>query len=86
MDDMDNLELVSCLLERLRIRDQDWHRLKADPQARAQEQVAAALVFLVRGNHEEALSRLKQAAAWLEGSLSAPPCGGGHNPRLPSRY
>jgi Family of unknown function (DUF6439) len=68
------LELVQALSEKLTITDRDWHRLKNDRQARSREQVAAALVFLLKDQPEEALLRLQQAAGWLDRSISAPPC------------
>jgi hypothetical protein len=68
------LELVQALAERLTITDAQWHRLKSNRQARAQEQVANALVFLLKEQPEEALPRLQQALGWLDRSISAPPC------------
>lgn len=68
------LELAQALAERLAITEKDWHRLKSNRPARAGEQAAAALVFLLKDNPEEALQRLQQAAGWLDRSLSAPPC------------
>jgi DNA-binding SARP family transcriptional activator len=73
-DDLTTLELAQALAERLRIAETDWHRLKANRPARAREQAAAALVFLVKDNPTEALARLEQAAGWLDKSISAPPC------------
>ncbi|KGF73530.1 hypothetical protein DO97_18695 [Neosynechococcus sphagnicola sy1] len=68
------LEVAQVLAERLMITDRDWHRLKSNRQARAQEQAATALVFLLSTQPEEALLRLQQACGWLDRSLSAPPC------------
>ncbi|MDX2098453.1 MAG: DUF6439 family protein [Leptolyngbyaceae cyanobacterium bins.59] len=68
------LELAQALAERLSITDRDWHRLKGNRQARAQEQAAVALVMLLKDNPEEALARLQQASGWLDRSISAPPC------------
>lgn len=67
-------ELAHALLEKLAITDKNWHQLKANRKARASEQVAAALVFLLKGKSEEALPRLQQAVGWLDRSISAPPC------------
>jgi Family of unknown function (DUF6439) len=58
----------------LRITEGDWHRLKSNRPARAQEQAAAALVLLLSNRPEEALAYLQQAAGWLDRSISAPPC------------
>jgi hypothetical protein len=68
------LELAQALAERLRIDESNWHKLKANRPARAKEQAAAALVFLLNDNPAEALPRLAQAAGWLDKSVSAPPC------------
>ncbi len=67
-------ELAQVLLEKLTINDGNWHRLKGNRKARASEQVAAALVFLLKDQPEETLPRLQQAIGWLNRSISAPPC------------
>ena len=72
--DLTTLQLAQALAERLRIAETDWHRLKSNRPARAREQAAAALVFLLKDNSDEALARLGQAVGWLDKSISAPPC------------
>jgi hypothetical protein len=67
-------ELAQALVERLTLAEGNWHRQKSNRALRAQEQVAAALVYLLKGNREEALPRLEQAVSWLNRSISAPPC------------
>lgn len=67
-------ELAQALLEKLAITDENWHRLKSNRNARAGEQAAAALVFLLKDQPEEALPRFQQAVGWLDKSLTAPPC------------
>ncbi|WP_413198842.1 DUF6439 family protein [Nostoc piscinale] len=67
-------ELAQALMERLTISPNDWHRLKSNRNSRASEQVAAALVYLLKNQPEEALPRLEQAVGWLDKSISAPPC------------
>lgn len=74
LSELSTLELAQALAERLAIRPNDWHRLKANRQARAAEQAAAALVFLLKEQPEEALARFGQASGWLDRSISAPPC------------
>ncbi|MBE9040508.1 hypothetical protein IQ235_06860 [Oscillatoriales cyanobacterium LEGE 11467] len=74
LDDVSTLELAQALAERLALNERDWHRLKSDRNVRAREQVAAALVFLLKGNPTESLPRLEQAVGWLNRSISAPPC------------
>lgn len=74
LQELSTLELAQALAERLAITDKDWHRLKSNRPARAGEQAAAALVFLLKDNPEEALARLQQAVGWLDRSISAPPC------------
>lgn len=72
--DLSNLELAQALAERLSIKPTDWHRLNRNRQVRAQEQLAAALVFLLSQQPDEALPRAEQAVGWLNRSLTAPPC------------
>jgi Family of unknown function (DUF6439) len=72
--DLTTLELAQALAERLRIDESNWHKLKSNRPARAKEQAAVALVFLLKDNREDALARLTQAAGWLDKSVSAPPC------------
>ena len=74
LNELSTVELAQALAARLAIHEKDWHRLKANRSARAGEQAAAALVFLLKKQPAEALPRLKQAAGWLDGSISAPPC------------
>ena len=74
IDALSTLELAQALAERLRIDESNWHKLKSNRPARAKEQAAVALVFLLKDNREDALARLSQAAGWLDKSVSAPPC------------
>ncbi|MCW6049356.1 DUF6439 family protein [Lyngbya sp. CCAP 1446/10] len=74
LNELSTVELAQALAARLAISEKDWHRLKANRSARAGEQAAAALVFLLKNQPEEALPRLNQAAGWLDRSISAPPC------------
>lgn len=73
-EDFTTLQLAQALIERLTISPNDWHKLKSNRKARSSEQAAAALVFLLKDSPDEALSRLQQATAWLDRSISAPPC------------
>lgn len=74
LSELTTLELAQALAERLAITPTDWHRLKSNRKARASEQAAAALVFLLKEQPEEALARFHQASGWLDRSISAPPC------------
>ncbi|MBE9029936.1 hypothetical protein IQ266_09375 [filamentous cyanobacterium LEGE 11480] len=74
LTDYDALELAQALAEKSRITEKDWHRLMANRPARAQEQIATALVYLLKDNSEEARLRLEQAVGWLNRSVSAAPC------------
>ncbi|WP_416670690.1 DUF6439 family protein [Egbenema bharatensis] len=67
-------ELAQALVEQLAISPNDWHRLKSNRKARAAEQAAVALVYLLNDQPEEALLRLQQASGWLDRSIVAPPC------------
>ncbi|MEM9006256.1 MAG: DUF6439 family protein [Cyanobacteria bacterium P01_F01_bin.86] len=69
-----DIELAQAIATRLAIKPNDWHRLNRNRNVRAQEQAAAALVYLLKNEPEEALTRLKQAVSWLDHSVSAPPC------------
>ncbi len=71
---LETLELAQALAQRMAIGHKDWHRLQANRPARAQEQAAVALVYLLKGDSEQALAHLQQATAWLDRSISAPPC------------
>jgi hypothetical protein len=73
-DALSTLELAQALAERLAITDKDWHRLKNNRSARAGEQAATALVYLLTSQPQEALPRFQQACGWLDHSVSAPPC------------
>ena len=74
LQEVSTLELAQALAERLAIPHSDWHRLKANRQAQAGQQLASALVFLIKKQPQEALMRINQAAGWLDRSISAPPC------------
>lgn len=74
LNQFSTLELAQALMERLAISTDDWHRLKSNRKVRASEQMAAALVFLLKEQPQEALPRLQQASGWLDRSISAPPC------------
>jgi uncharacterized small protein (DUF1192 family) len=74
LEQFSTLELAQELANRLAIAPNDWHRLKANRQAQAGQQIASALVFLIKDRPQEALPRLNQATGWLDRSISAPPC------------
>ena len=71
---LSDLELAQLLAQRLAIKPNDWHRLNRDRNVRAKEQLAAALVYLVKQQPQEAQVRVEQALGWLDKSLTAPPC------------
>ena len=74
LQDAEALALAQARAKQLAISPIDWHRLNSNRQIRAKEQVAAALVYLLNDNPEEALPRLEQAIGWLNRSIKAPPC------------
>jgi hypothetical protein len=74
LQEFSTLELAQALMERLTISPDDWHRLKSNRNSRASEQAAAALLYLVKNQPQEAIVRLEQAVGWLDKSISAPPC------------
>lgn len=69
-----SLNLAQQLAQQLAIGHKDWHRLQSNRPARAQEQAAIAMVYLLKGESALALAHLQQATAWLDRSVSAPPC------------
>jgi hypothetical protein len=71
---LSDIELAQLLVERLAIKPMDWHRLNRDRNVRAQEQLSAALVYLLKQQPQEAQIRTEQALGWLNKSLTAPPC------------
>jgi hypothetical protein len=68
------LELAQVLAERLAITPGDWHRLKSNRQARAAEQAAIALSYLLKDQSPSALEHFQQTIGWLDKSIKAPPC------------
>ncbi len=74
-----SLELAQILAQQLSITPNDWHRLKGDRQAQAKQQLAAALVLLLKNQPDEALAHINQAAGWLDRSVSPLPCPGHGN-------
>ena len=71
---MSALDLAQALAQELTITPNQWHRLKGDRQAQAKQQLASALIFLLKDQPPEALERLKQAIGWLDHSISPLPC------------
>ncbi|MEB3198998.1 MAG: DUF6439 family protein [Synechococcaceae cyanobacterium] len=79
-----SLPLAEQLLEQLRINDRDWHALKAQRSRRAAEQLAAALVQLLKrdqpGGAGDPAARLAaaeladHAVRWLRQEISDPGC------------
>jgi hypothetical protein len=74
VSELTTIELAQALAERLAIAPADWHRLKSNRPARAAEQAAMALLYLLKDQPTESLERLQQATGWLDRSISAPPC------------
>ncbi len=72
--DKSTLELAQLLAQKCAIGHKDWHRLKANRKAQANQHITAALVYLQTSQTEEALAHLHQAIGWLDHSISAPPC------------
>ncbi|MGL5034156.1 MAG: DUF6439 family protein [Microcystaceae cyanobacterium] len=72
--EISTVELAQLLAERLAIAPKDWHRLKANRKAQAGQDLAAALIYLLKDQPEEALGHIQQAKGWLDRSISAPPC------------
>jgi hypothetical protein len=77
-------DLAESLLAALAIGDREWHAVKGQAPRRAAEQIAAALVQLLRGDdprlsragegRDQAIALLENALAWLQGSIKDPGC------------
>lgn len=78
-------DTARALHERLRISERDWHALKGQPQRRAAEQLAAALVQLLdpanpanapvaTTQRQQAIALLEHGLGWLRGELKDPGC------------
>ncbi|VEP11873.1 conserved hypothetical protein [Hyella patelloides LEGE 07179] len=74
LQDITTLELAQELAQRLAISHRDWHRLQGDRKAQAGQQLASAMIFLLKDKPELALNHLQQATGWLDKSLKAPGC------------
>lgn len=74
LQEISTLDLAQVLAARLALTETNWHQLKSNRLVRSREQVAAALIFLLKDQSDEALIRLQQAEKWLDRSISAPPC------------
>ncbi len=85
LQSVDSLELAQALAQKLTITPNDWHRLKSDRQAQAKQQMASALVFLLKDQPQEALAHINQAAGWLDRSVSPLPCPGHGNQKASDR-
>lgn len=78
-------DAARALHDQLRISERDWHALKAQPQRRAAEQLAAALVLLLDPanppaaatpgpQRQQATALVEHALGWLKGELRDPGC------------
>jgi len=74
INQLSTVELAQALATRLAIAPDEWHRLKSNRKAQASQQAAAALVFLLKDQPQEALIRFQQAVGWLDRSISPLPC------------
>lgn len=74
LEQLSDFEIAQVLAERLAIAPDDWHRLKGNRQAQAQQSAAMALVFLLKGTKAEAIAHLQQATGWLDKSIKPLPC------------
>ena len=79
------LPLATELQRSLCINDRQWHALKGQPQRRAAEQLAAALVQLLdpanpanapvaTAQRQQAIALLEHGLGWLRGELKDPGC------------
>lgn len=78
------LDHAVALQRQLAIGDRDWHALKSQRPRRGAEQLAAALVLLLRGDdpgapqanatRQQAIELVEHGLGWLRGELSDPGC------------
>ena len=74
IENLNNLELAQLLAQRVTISSYDWHKQKNNRQAQATQQLASSLVYLLKGETEEALARISQAQGWLDKTINPLPC------------
>ncbi|MCU0528335.1 MAG: DUF6439 family protein [Cyanobium sp. Prado107] len=77
-------DLAEALHRELVIADRDWHTLKTQRPRRGAEQLAAAMVLLLRGDdprrrastpsREQAVALVEHALLWLRAEISDPGC------------
>ncbi len=68
-------ELSRELLYELRITEKDWHKLKGDPDRRAAEQLAGAIIQLLHGAERSEVQNItQQAILWLKREICPPKC------------
>lgn len=81
----DSRKTAEALHKLLMINDRNWHALKSQPQRRAAEQLAAALVQLLdpanppnaavaTQQRQQAIELLEHGLLWLQGELKDPGC------------
>ncbi|MDA0717111.1 MAG: DUF6439 family protein [Cyanobacteria bacterium] len=79
-----SLEVAVVLQRQLAISDRDWHAFKAQRPRRGAEQLAAALVLLLRADdpgasqstdaRQQAIELVENGLSWLKADLSDPGC------------
>ena len=73
----EQLQLAEALQRQLAINERDWHRLKGDRHRRAAEQLAAALLLLMRSGAKadaDVLALVDSAQRWIRREQRDPGC------------
>ena len=73
--DNDIIQLSQKLNEKLRIDNNDWHKLKGKKINRSAELISAALCqLLISGNEKDTIKYLEESIKWLKGINKDNPC------------
>ncbi|WP_320667581.1 DUF6439 family protein [Prochlorococcus sp. MIT 1307] len=68
-------DLSIKLHAQLSLNDKNWHKYKNDPNRRAAELLAGALVQLISGGKEADITELiNQSMRWVKREIKAPSC------------
>ena len=73
--DKDIIQLAQKLNRKLKIDQNNWHKLKGDKVYRSAELISAALCqLLISGNEKDAINYMEESIKWLKGINIDKPC------------
>tara|TARA_Y100001970_G_C13825144_1_gene646870 strand:- start:159 stop:401 length:243 start_codon:yes stop_codon:yes gene_type:complete len=68
-------DLTKQMHQRLSINNNDWHKLKNDPNRRCVELLSGAIVHLVNGGSKAStIDMIEQSLLWLKREVKDPGC------------